>query len=1445
MTVASRAPKKERGSTGIHRPRHMLGASVFIATLLCTPVASAQNQSGIGPSVPNTTLGFAPVAATSGEPSIKWINGEYQESHIDLSVKALGGSVDIARSWSQGRWWLNPAWAPLNFELDPLGRDAKIIERAGVIYERSGQSDLYIAKSKGSASVYIKALQSAAGQVQGWQWYDRLGNTIDYDREGRIQGYANPNGVRVSFAYDSASSARILDHHGATIYTATMAGGLITKVEDLTGRSVSYLWTGQRLTQVTDVLGAFWKYEYDGNGQITRRTDPLGAQTTAQYSQSIKAPEPLLSLGKAGVVIDPSGTSGTTQKLTNMWGGGRVGRLDSKGCTTSAATQYLREQRVFQVTHIDCRGNTTVTVSDLQGNELNKTFNGRRTATNQWDGAYVQKSTDARGHTTITNYDTNYQPLQITHPDGGVEKNTYEPIYGHKTSHTNQLGVVTTWAYDSKGRVVESVQAKGQPEQRTTRYQYDQWGQLTSTTRGAGDGRQADAITQTYTYDTAGNVTKTTNGQGHTTSVSYDRRGAPTSLTDALNRTTTFTIDAVGRLIQSTDPLGHSTQVRYDARGRRTHVISPTGKTQVTRYDSEGRVLQTIAPGQSEGAGTRIEYDAAGQPIKTISPSGLVMQTSYDTQGRISKTTDPAGNVTSYEYGQDGTPQADLLIAIQYPTYKETYQYDSRGRRTTVTQHLENGQTRTQSQTYDALGQPIGAGDAALRTSISKFDALGRLVHHTDPIGNITNQTWDAHDQLRTLKDVKGDEHQFTYDKAGQLIKETRPLGGETLDRYDGAGQLVQRTDAGGNVRAYEYDLAGRLIREEHKMANTGVDQSITYQYDAAGQLTAYEQKDGSGLLISSALYTQDARGRISKSAITYGRAEERAENSSSLTFTVGQEFNADGQLKSHTYPDGSESGYTYEKGLLDKVILPDMSSIAYGGYRWQIPTMIRGAGFTKRLTLDALQRPLAIEVTNISSQIIASRRYQYDNAGDISQITSEIGQTLYGYDQLSRLIKVVPDQHLQALGLPIEGYSYDPSGNRTFSLHQSGSWSYNKNNQLTQYPKLVPFEHSAVPLSTHVTYNQQGHVAKEINNGGARIYEYNAAERRIRYVTTPSNVTDVAVDAHYRYDPFGRRISKVVKKRYADSEQSRTTYYIYSNTGLMAEMDGSGKLERAYGYDPKKAQQGQWMSDPIWQADIKSGQQAMLNSGADLHYLQTDHLGAPMVAIDQSGNVSWKGVSESFGAIGVLRQESQIEMNLRLPGQYFDEESGEHYNFHRVYRPTVGRYAEEDPISLAGGANIYAYVSNNPMNFVDPFGLRGDNCLPDQVFGPLEIISSTFDKNFKVGTRHRPGLIFDDPGPKDNIDPRSPRNFPIKPGFDKYFVVDVFDVWNQNTYNLTETFQSFARICKYTVVDDCGNESVETRTTFFRKKLTSTEVLVNSREYEIRVNRYKILIPF
>jgi RHS repeat-associated protein len=90
---------------------------------------------------------------------------------------------------------------------------------------------------------------------------------------------------------------------------------------------------------------------------------------------------------------------------------------------------------------------------------------------------------------------------------------------------------------------------------------------------------------------------------------------------------------------------------------------------------------------------------------------------------------------------------------------------------------------------------------------------------------------------------------------------------------------------------------------------------------------------------------------------------------------------------------------------------------------------------------------------------------------------------------------------------------------------------------------------------------------------------------------------------------------------------------------------------------------------------------------------------------IDSTGLVVWRAGYDPFGQ-AVVDPASTVENNLRLPGQYFDEETGLHYNWHRYYDPSTGRYLTPDPIGLAGGINIYSYVLNNPVNFIDPLGL-------------------------------------------------------------------------------------------------------------------------------------------
>jgi RHS repeat-associated protein len=92
-----------------------------------------------------------------------------------------------------------------------------------------------------------------------------------------------------------------------------------------------------------------------------------------------------------------------------------------------------------------------------------------------------------------------------------------------------------------------------------------------------------------------------------------------------------------------------------------------------------------------------------------------------------------------------------------------------------------------------------------------------------------------------------------------------------------------------------------------------------------------------------------------------------------------------------------------------------------------------------------------------------------------------------------------------------------------------------------------------------------------------------------------------------------------------------------------------------------------------------------------------------------------WKWDSEPFGSTAANQDPDgnavTFTLNLRFPGQYFDSQTGTHYNYFRDYNPKTGRYLQSDPIGLAGGINTYGYVGASPLLWIDPLGLDVSVC--------------------------------------------------------------------------------------------------------------------------------------
>ncbi|MER2019936.1 RHS repeat domain-containing protein, partial [Pseudomonas simiae] len=179
---------------------------------------------------------------------------------------------------------------------------------------------------------------------------------------------------------------------------------------------------------------------------------------------------------------------------------------------------------------------------------------------------------------------------------------------------------------------------------------------------------------------------------------------------------------------------------------------------------------------------------------------------------------------------------------------------------------------------------------------------------------------------------------------------------------------------------------------------------------------------------------------------------------------------------------------------------------------------------------------------------------------------------------------------------------------------------------------------------------------------------------------------------ASYRYDPFGRRISKTV--------EGITTEFFWQGDTLIAEHQAD--RHRSYLYEP----------DSFRPLALLEGFGP--NETKPYHY-QLDHLGTPQELTAPDGEIVWSAHYRAYGEITRL-DIGKIDNPLRFQGQYVDEESGLHYNRHRYYNPDIGRYLTPDPVKLAGGINPYQYVPN-PTGWIDPLGLStcpGDGCEPN-----------------------------------------------------------------------------------------------------------------------------------
>lgn len=875
------------------------------------------------------------------------------------------------------------------------------------------------------------------------------------------------------------------------------------------------------------------------------------------------------------------------------------------------------------------------------------------------------KRVDINGRTVQT-IEQDGRNLIITDEKGNVTRKYYDE-WDNLIKIIYPDGSTVTFEYEHTfNRITKKIDQRGN----VTQYQYDGNGNVTQK-------NEAGRIT-IHTYNEYGQVLTSTK-EGATIIYIYDSNGNVTTITDPEGHAIRFSqYDVVGNPQQMLDARGNSTIFTHDKLGRFISQTDPSGNTTTFQYSAANNRIGVTNPLQSFA----FEYDDHNNLTKVTTPSGPII-IEYNTDNLPVHRIDQEGNESFREYDNEGR----LKKVIDGAGNEIVYHYDE-SQTTTVTsdkpvqidyptysrkffydvlQRLvrEENNGDVRSYLYDAAGNQTSVTDEDGNTTRYEYNAFNQPVKITDAAGGITEMTYDNRGNLTAVKDPNSGTTRYEYDMNNRLIKAIRPMGQETVYEYDANGNCTKIVDANGQVMAYQYDALNRLIKADY--SGSGISKTIDFSYNALGKLTSYNDRE------TSAAYTYDNMLRKLSKTVNYGP----------FSLNYAYTYYANGLKQSFTGADGVTYDYAYDtNNRLTGITVPEQGQITYSSYQWNSPTRITlPGGLTFDYSYDPLRRLEAITAKSPNQNILLSQSYQYSPVGNITAKSTEHGDYTYQYDHAYRLTQATNPV------MADEAYTYDLVYNRLTSSATSGAWTYNQNNELLSYDNVA------------FKYDNTGNMTRKTEGGQATDYIYGAANRLVRVADGGGSAL-----AEYGYDPFGRRLWKDVG--------GVKTYFFYSDEGLIGEYDANGQAVKTYGYIPDSL----WSTNPLFQ-----------KIGTSYYWYQNDYQWKPQQLIDSGGHIVWSTNYDSFGntQIGV----NTIENNFRLPGQYYDAETGLHYNLNRYYDPISGRYLRIDPFGQ--GLNLYVYAFGNPLNWADPEGL----CLLQTAGGVTEMTAGVTLTAFGVST--------------------------------------------------------------------------------------------------------------
>ncbi|AIA25190.1 RHS repeat-associated core domain-containing protein [Kosakonia sacchari] len=849
--------------------------------------------------------------------------------------------------------------------------------------------------------------------------------------------------------------------------------------------------------------------------------------------------------------------------------------------------------------------------------------------------------------------------------DGEVTPLTrYEyDTYGQLSAEIDTLSHPRRFVYQQR-RMVSHIDRNGQG----FHYQYNEAWQVI---HAWGDGGVWDYH---FAYHALLNEVEVTDSQGAVSRITFDEHGLPVSEIDPLGGNTVFRYDDFGRTVEVTEPDGNTHRWEYDEQGRMTAEQMPDGCVIQAVYDDDGQLLALT---DEKGAVWRSEYSEAGNLTREIDPTGVATSYEYDAFGQLCAANVPGISPTRYQYDRYGFPQrieqagagaiqlrhsvrGTLLERIDESGGTTRFHWDMKDRLVATTDPA-GGEIRV---VYDREDDPVSYTDELGRTTQLRYNGSGMLTACETPDGATLSFLYDAEDRLVTVVNQNGQRWQLTRDALGRVTEEHDYWGQVTRYGWDKASRLIRREDPLGREVRYGYDKRGRLTERR-----SGDTLQVKYHYDPCGRMVLCENP------WRRLSWRYDDAGRV--------LLEEQ---------------------------DGFQLRYGYnERGVLLK--------------------RESDSGHQVRYHLDAHERLSQIQL-NDDVPIL----FTYDEAGRCvsEQLSNDVLRT-FSFDRLGRL----STQQVLQQDLPLfaSGFAYDRAGNLTLredSLWGSDRYSYDPVGRLTAHTApdgaLRQFVQDAagnqLQTQTHEVNDSAGGWFREgIHHGVRYVFDRAGELRQRRDIQSEGEKEDFVWDdnrqliavrkgdslVRYGYDGLGRRVFKQTASETRwfywqdDVLAGETVTKLQEPLAALSIFDTGGRLKRQKAQAKLFSEMREYVyyPDSFWPLALLTQEGGEKQSW---HY-HCDPNGAPVRLTSPQGEIVWSEKSGIWGEKGEV-YASRIDNPLRFQGQYYDVETGLHYNRYRYYDPNIAAYISQDPVGMVAGVSVYQYAPN-PLAWSDPLGLQ------------------------------------------------------------------------------------------------------------------------------------------